>query len=216
MNIKLPQRLTDAIKAYQEECDKRDERKAGVRDRNSQLEADLAQARADLDAATDAALDNPSPENDQKEMELRRKVADLTLQVSGAGHRESRVQFNPKIRELAEAAIEIGREEARKYYEQNHEAAAQKIAEAKYAYLLALVEYRRLMNTAYGIYGASVRQTNESMDDPAKRPYFGEISPFYTSGSKPPYGIFETEVLHALKYGRIERSSCGKEREVAE
>lgn len=217
MTNKLPKRVADAIAAYRAAAESARENAKRAEDRAAELQAELERAKAELDAAVDAAILEPSQANARKEADLRKKVAELTLELGGAADRKRRAYTlgRQRERELALAAIKAGREEAERYYYERHDEALQRIADAKYAYLTACVDYYRLRRHASDIFQQAVSQTNPNyVQSSADAPNLRTESLFYRGGNRQIYGINELEVDRAVKHGQIRKTSCPKGKEI--
>ncbi|GAA4881600.1 hypothetical protein GCM10023310_72070 [Paenibacillus vulneris] len=213
---KLPERVQTAIAAYQETVQTATEQSRRVNDRAAEIQAELERARAELDAAVDKAIEDPALANTRKESELRKKVAELTLDLSGSEQRQRRASMMgmDKQRDLAQQAIKIGREEARKYFDEHYAEALRKIADAKYAYLKAVVDYHDMRKQAFNIWRESAEQTNANFA--GEKPSFPEESFSYRGGNRQEYGIVQQEVDNALKHGIIRKYSVADGREIEE
>lgn len=198
-----------AIDAYKEEEKKSSERARDVQQRNTVVAEELAKAQAELDAATDRAIDSPTEANIKKETEARRKVAELTLQANGADHRSQRAfaYGQGKLNELGRQAIALAHDEAVRYYNENYDAKLKEIEDAKAAYLKALVGFRQFRNEAAAIYYNTVRETNPSLTDRLSAPHFAEPAITHRNGDKQVYGINEQEVDLAFRNGIIRKWS---------
>ncbi|GAA4856563.1 hypothetical protein GCM10023310_39660 [Paenibacillus vulneris] len=119
-----------------------------------------------------------------------------------------------KQRDLAHEAIKIGREEARKYFDEHYDEALRKVADAKYAYLKAVVDYQDMRKQAFSIWRETVQQTNQNFAGEA--PSFPEVSFSYRGGSRQEYGIVQQEVDNALRHGIIRKYSVADGREIEE
>lgn len=207
--IKLPENVQRAIDAYKEEEKKNSERARDVQRRNTVVAEELAKAQAELDAATDRAIDSPTEANVRKETEARRKVAELTLQANGSDHRAQRAfaYGQDKLNELGRQAIALAHDEAVRYYNENYEAKLKEIEDAKVAYLKALVGFRQFRNEAAAIYYDTVRETNPHLTDRLSAPHFAEPAITHRNGDKQVYGINEQEVDLAFRNGIIRKWS---------
>lgn len=113
----MPESVRKAIDEYKAEDAKIKARAQEVQQRNAEFDEQLAKARAELDEATDRAIENPTEANIRKETEARKKVAELTLLASGGEHRARRAFHggSEKLATLARQAIALARTEAQKY-----------------------------------------------------------------------------------------------------
>ncbi|MDO3682208.1 hypothetical protein [Paenibacillus ehimensis] len=213
----LPEKVAAAIAAYKEALSGVTESAERVEARTNEIQTELARAKAELDAATDAAIENPTPANTRRETDLRKRVAELTLELSGAEHRKRRAfeLGQSKLSELARQAVVTGREEAVQFFEENHADKLKAIADAKYAYLQTLIGYHHFRKQAAAYYYEAVRQTNPSLFSQTDSPYFAEVS--FTDRSGPQiYGISPNEVDRAVRQGTIWRGSCEHGKEITE
>jgi|GEM_PF-6355382 len=205
--FKLPKRVADAIAEYQKHIAVGEAAAERVRARNVELTAELSTAEAELEAAMDRTIADPTPTNERKETELRRKVAELTMQVAGGVEREQRARQSGsgKERELRIAAATIGKEEAVRYFDENYDEVLEKIAAAKGAYLQSLVGYYDLQRNANNIWRQSSMGA-ENFDSIANavggHPNFRE-KVFTNRLGAPNHGIFEDEIRQAAGYGNI-------------
>ncbi len=215
----MPKRVTDAVEEYQKYKAAGEAASERVRSRNAELAVELAAAEQELDTAIDRAIMEPTPANEQKETEARRKVAELRMTTASGDERASRAfQVGAgRVSELRIEAARIGKEEAEKHFNGNVDQVKQAIADAKYAYLKALTDYRKLEREAgsiwhYGSDGAD--STSHVTRQVGGNPHFrGEVV-FTNTWGAPLHGIWSDEIDNAYKHGIIHSRSVGKEREI--
>lgn len=206
--VKLPENVQKAIDAYKTEEQKNQDRAQEVHQRNSAVAEELARAQAELDAATDRAIDSPTDANIRKETEARRKVADLMLQANGSDHRARRVFTGgqDRLNELGRQAIDLAYAEARRYYAENYDAKLKEIEDAKVAYLRTLAGFHQFKKEAEAIYYDTVRETNPHLVTNVSHPHFAEPAIKNRSDTQL-YGISEQEVDLAFQSGIIRKWS---------
>lgn len=210
------ERVKGLVEAYQAEQAKAQDRAASVELDSDRLQRELTEARRELDAATDAAIEDGSAAKREAERKARQKVAALEIDLTGVEHRTQRAFLvgAAKKAQLGDEAIRAGREEAEKHYRDNIAAVQEAIADAKYAYLMALVSYYTLRREANGIYNAAVIGTTGN-DSPSNRPSLApELLPFYIHGSRQVHGILPDEIERAFKDGTVLKRSVGEGREI--
>ncbi|NUU74247.1 hypothetical protein [Paenibacillus xylanilyticus] len=213
--MKMPQNLLTAIQAYQAENEKVVKATELHREQTEKLQAELDETHALLAAAVDKTLDEPIEENVVREAELQRRIAELEMENMAARSR-SDMMFSrsyAKLNELADAAIEIGRTESLKHFNDGFDAKVKAVEEAKYAYLTALVDLNRLRTDAWDIWMAASDGTNRNRAKNAQRPSFREITPFYR-GDRQVLGVTEQEISRAYKDGKIQWTSVAAGREI--
>ncbi|MFS0559606.1 hypothetical protein AB1K91_02595 [Terribacillus sp. 179-K 1B1 HS] len=180
-----------------------------IKTHNEKVAEELVVAKEELKAAMEAMGDDPSEENRIKENEMRRKVASLELEVSGAVERKSAVtnSKNMKIMALHEEVLRDARKEILVNYESKKDETLETIAKAKQAYLEAAKAYHDLiMVDSQGKYYDLARElgTNERMTKD-NAPNLSVHHPIYTDRASGPnkYGIIEPEVYRAWRRGEI-------------
>lgn len=213
--MKMPQNLLTAVKAYQEEQEKVTKATELHRQNTERVRAELEETNAQLVAAVDKTLDDPNEENVAHEAELQRKIVELEVEYRALSGRSDMMfsRSQGKLNELADAAIEIGRAEALKHYNDGFDAKVKAIEEAKYAYLTALVGLNTLRTESWDIWTAGGHGTNDNRVQYAQRPNFREITPFYRA-DRQVLGVTELEISRAHRDGKIEWSSVAAGREV--
>ncbi|MCC2250377.1 hypothetical protein JUJ52_10410 [Virgibacillus sp. AGTR] len=215
--MKMSKELEQLLKDYQTEDKEAQQRSEKTAKQVEELTDELAETKAKLAEAVDKSLENPTDHNAQAEHELRKKVAELELQLQGAQHKKSRAfGFNTSRKKgLAKQATEKAKQEAHKYYNDKQPKAAKKIEEAKLAYLNALADYHDLAKEAAQLQRDIAQQVGYQLDN---SDLVSNVSlyPFNFQGSRQVYGITEPEVLRAYKNGIIRKNSVaeGKQRGV--
>lgn len=214
--VKIPKRVQDAIDAYKELQAKGAKLKGAHQQRADEIAAEIVKVQAELATASNAALDDPTPANIAKETELQRKLAELRMEHTAAEERVSRAFSggSRRLAELADAAINAGREEAVRYYGANYDAKLKAVEDAKYAYLLTLVDLHKLKTDAYEIYRTAVHETNDSRAEHLQKPHFPEPTINWRGGDRQVWGVSDFETGRALKYGQILRTSVAPGREI--
>lgn len=214
----MPKRVTDVVESYQKHIAEGQSAAEKVRDRNVELASELAAAEMSLTEAMDRTIADPTSANEQKETTARRKVAELRMTVSGGDERASRAFLagTGKARELQLEAARIGKEEAERHFNDNIDRVKQAVADAKYAYLNALVDYHKLGRDAWSIWDYTNGGADASEYVKAQVggvPRFREVT-FTNHLSAPLYGIWDNEIIKAYKHGKIHRQSVGVDREI--
>lgn len=213
--MKIPRNLLTAIEAYQTESEKVSKATELHREHAAKLQAELDETHARLAVAVDKTLDDPTDENVAHEAELQRRIVELEMEVKAASSRADMVfsRSHAKLNELADAAIEIGRTESLKHFNDGFDAKISAIEEAKFAYLMALVDFHSLRTEAWDIWKTAGDGTNTSRANNAQRPYFTEITPFHR-GDRQVLGVNEREISRAYRDGVIEWTSVAKGRDI--
>lgn len=214
--MKMPQNLLTAVKAYQEEHEKVNKATELQRENTERVRVELEETNAQLVAAVDKTLDNPTAENAAHEAELQRKIVELEIEYRALNGRSDMMfsRSQSKLTELADAAIEIGRTESLKHYNDGFDAKVKAIEEAKHAYLTALVGLYNLRTESWDIWTAAGHGTNDNRVQYAQRPYFKEITPFHR-GDRQVLGVTEMEISRAFRDGKIEWTSVAEGRALA-
>lgn len=216
MMVKIPKRVQDAIDTYKELQAKGAKLKEAHQQRADEIAAEIAKVQAELAAASNAALDDPTPANIAKETELQRKLAELSMEHTAAEERVKRAFSgeSSRLAELADAAINAGREEAVRHYDANYDEKLKAVEDAKYAYLMALRGLHTLKTEAYEIYHTAVQETNSNRAEHLPKPYFTEPAINWRGGDRQVWGVSDVETGRALKYGQILRTSVAPGREI--
>lgn len=213
--MKMPQNLLTAIKAYQTESEKVSKATELHREQAAKLQAELDETHARLAVAVDKTLDDPIEENVAREAELQRKIVELEMEINTASGRADMMfsRSHAKLNELADAAIEIGRAESLKHFNDGFDAKVKAIEEAKFSYLTALVDLNTLRTNAWDIWKTAGDSTNSNRAKNVSSPHFREITPFHR-GDRQVLGINEREINRAYGAGVIEWTSVAEGREV--
>lgn len=211
--FKLPKNVQAAIDAYKQVESKMQQRRESVEDRKQRLQQELSETEEKLKQAMAVTLDNPTKANEEKETELRRKVADLKMAIAGAEERSNFAFYDgmDESKRLAKEAIALAKTEAERYFNENINDKLVAIKEAKYAYLKALVDAYDLKQDAYRIWRETGQLTNPNYLENTDSPYLN--NDIYNIPLTMPYhGLHPNEVVRAASYGVIETVSCGKDR----
>lgn len=216
--IKPSKRVTDAIAAYEAHIAGDRDRAARVQARSAELVQELPAAEAELQAAMDATIKDPTAENEHNEAEARRKVAEMRLQISGSEERAARA-FNLGSQEreqLAGEARRIAKAEAEAIFDEEYPKRLKAIADAKYAYLDALRGMHRFLNEVNEIHYGTQRVTGSTA--PGKipdHPKFWGIKPNfnYRQGERQVHGISASEMNDAFDRGIIRMRSVEEGRQ---
>ncbi|MGG3065156.1 hypothetical protein ABEO83_01665 [Bacillus glycinifermentans] len=181
-----------------------------IRGHNAKVADELAEAEAELKSAIEKLADDPSDANRTKEREVRRKVAELQLELNGAKERENIVfgLNSGKKSRLKIEILEMARDEIRANRDANEEKVLERIAKAKQEYLEASKSYYDLLITDGQKKYYDLVQEIEVPDHIAKQnePGLSVHHPIYTyrDNGRNIYGIFWDEVKQAWERGRIE------------
>ncbi|MEK6993449.1 hypothetical protein NST08_24585 [Paenibacillus sp. FSL K6-1566] len=215
MTIKLPTAVRTAVNAYTTESTKHETLIQSHRDVLDKLDADLRKTKADLASATQATIANPTADKIEAEAQYARKVKELEGDIVAAQERlqAARSAHSAQLGKLADEAINIGRDEAVRYFNEQRDTKLKAIEDAKHAYLAALVDLHTLRTEAYEIYRTAVNETNPARANRLESPNFTELTPFYRGGRQL-HGVSESEIIRAYKYGRIEPTSVADGREI--
>lgn len=213
--IKLPKPARTAVDAYKAEESKHEALVQAHQDVLDKLNEDMAKTRAELASATANTIANPTAAKIEAEAQAARKVKELEVDIAAAQERlrAARSTHTAQISQLADEAINVGRDEAVRYFNEQREAKLKAIEDAKHAYLTALVGLHTLRTEAYEIYRTAVDETNSARADRLPSPHFAELTPFYR-GVRQLHGVSEQEILRAYKYGKIEKTSVADGREI--
>lgn len=116
------------------------------------------------------------------------------------------------LEKLAAEALQLAKQVSADYYNEGMGTVEKALADAKFAYLQAVVAYRMHKLKARDIVTEAARNVDryERLDN-QNYPYYREI-PVLANGYRSLYNLHENEVLRALNLGRIEPESCGQER----
>lgn len=217
VKIEKSKELKDLIKKYHEQCEQNDTRRRQVEEQTKQLQTELAQAQRKLEQAMDATLADPTDANMKKERELRRKIAELELDLKGAQGRKDRAfrSGTADANATARQAVNLAKQEAQDAIAQYFDTVKKRIEDAKYEYLKALVGYHQFeLDVEQGIFFDTVKAVGQSNTD-VQRPYVPSVQflappSYYTNY----HGVVETEVSRAYKWGKITRGSVRPEREI--
>ncbi|HBU80873.1 MAG TPA: hypothetical protein DEF35_04425 [Paenibacillus sp.] len=213
--MKMPQNLVTAVKAYQTEYEKVIKATELHKGQTEKLQAELDETHALLAIAVDKTLDNPIEENLARESELQRRIVEIEMESKAANSRSDMVfsRSHAKLNELADAAIEIGRAESLKHFNDGFDAKVKAIEEAKYAYLTALTDFHTLRTDAWDIWKTAGDGTNSNRANNAQRPNFREITPFHR-GDRQVLGVTELEISRAYRDGKIQWTSVAEGRAI--
>lgn len=213
---KLPRRVQAAIDAYKEVAGKATKLSEEHRSQAEDTAKEIERVKAELISAADAALDDPSKASLERESALQRKLIELQLAQNASQERSRRAfgRSSHRLSELADAAINAGREAAFEHFQSHFNEKLRAVEDAKYQYLKALVDLNTLKGEAYGIYETAVTETNPNRAEQMARPHFTELTLFYRGGDRQLHGISESEIIRAYKYGKIERTSVAEGREI--
>ncbi|API93496.1 MULTISPECIES: hypothetical protein [unclassified Virgibacillus] len=217
VKVEKSQELRDLIAKYQQQREQTEERQKQAKEQADKIQAELSQAQRKLEQAMDATLADPSNKNQEKERELRRKIADLQLDLQGAQGRKDRAfrSGSSDANTTARQAVNLAKQEAQDAVAQHFDAVKKRIEDAKYEYLKALVGYRQFeLDIERGIFFDTVEAVNQS-NTKVQRPYVPSVQflappSYYTNY----HGVVETEVSRAYKHGKITRGSVRPEREI--
>lgn len=214
--MEMSKQLEQLVADYKKEDKAAVERSQKTAEQVAEYTEKLAEARAKLKRAIDASLENLTEENAQAEHESRKEVTELELKLKGAEDRKARAfSFNGSRKQaLSKQAVELAKKEAQEYYHNNQPKAAQKVADAKVAYLGALADYYKLGEEAKNLQKSVADQVGFNMQN-LDFIHTSALHPFYFGGSKQLYGVTEREVLSAINNGIIRKNSVedGNERE---
>lgn len=213
--IKLPKPARTAVDAYKAENSKHEALVQAHRDVLDKLEAELTKTKAELAGATAATVAKPTADKIEAEAQAARKVKELEADIAAAQERLQAANsvHTSQLVKLADEAINVGREEAVRYFNEQRGAKLKAIEDAKFAYLDALVGLHTLRTEAHEIYRTAVDETNSARADRLPSPHFAELTPFYR-GSRQLHGVSEQEIVRAYKYGKIEKTSVADGREI--
>jgi hypothetical protein len=212
----LPQTVQTAITAYQEEKAKVGKAVELHQDSAAKYKQQLAETQAELAVAQDNTLTDPTEANVQREADMQRKIAELTVNVAAAEERSTTVSINAsgRITALADEAIEAARIEALRHFHDNYDAKLKAIEDAKYSYLQAVVDLHTLRTEAYNIWFNTGQETNPNRLEKATRPYFPELTLHYRGGARQIHGVSQLETARAYSDGKIYRTSVAEGREI--
>lgn len=216
IKIEKSKELKELIEQFQKERGKQSRHQDKSQEQAESIEQELIETRDQLEQAMDDTLELSNEANLAKERELRRKIAELELDLEGARARKSRAfhRGSNDATAVAKRAVTLAKEEAQTQYHANIDEAKAKVADAKYAYLKSLIEYREFTDDVSALFFDVVRAVDQPNTD-VQRPHVEELRPFLDSRTYDNYyGILEHEVNNAYKYGKIERGSVKPEREI--
>lgn len=213
---KLPKKVQEAIAAYKEVAGNAGKLSVEHRSQAEETAKEIDRVQAELDSATDAALEDPSEANLEREAALQRKLIELQFVKNASEERSTRAfgRSSHRLAVLADAAINAGREAALEHFQKHFDEKLRAVEDAKYQYLKALVDLNTLKGEAYGIYETAVTETSPNRADQLARPHFTELTLFYRGGDRQLHGISENEIIKAYKYGKIANTSVADGREI--
>lgn len=214
--MEMPQTVQTAIKAYQEEKAKVDKAAGLHQDSATKYKEQLVDVRTQLVAAEDKTFSDPSEENVQREMDLQRKIVELTMNIAAAEERSVTVNSrgSGRLVALADEAIEAARTEALRHFSDNYDAKLKVIEDAKHNYLQALTDLHTLRMESYNLWQDAGQETNPNRLERGVRPSFPELPLQYRGGSRQVHGISELEAMRAYRDGKIYKSSVAEGREI--
>ncbi|QOS80990.1 hypothetical protein JNUCC31_09020 [Paenibacillus sp. JNUCC31] len=214
--MKLPQTVQTAITAYQEEKAKVGKAVELHQDSSAKYRQQLEDAHSELAVAQNTTLTDPSEANVQREADLQRKIAELTVNVAAAEERSTTVSINAsgRITALADEAIELARVEALRHFHDNYDAKLKAIEDAKYEYLQSIVNLHALRKEAYNIWFNTGQETNPNRLEKSVKPAFPELTLHYRGGSRQVHGVSELETARAYRDGKVYRTSVAEGREI--
>lgn len=217
VKVEKSQELKDLIAKYHHQQRQIEERRKQAQEQAEKVQAELSQAHQQLERAMDDTLADPSKENEEKERQLRRKIADLQFDLQGAQGRKDRAfrSGSSDANATARQAVHLAKQEAQDAIAQHFDTVKKRIEDAKYEYLKALVGYRQFELDVEGeLFFDTVEAVNQS-NTKVQRPIVPSIQ-FLAPPSyyKNYYGVVETEVSRAYKRGIITRGSVRPEREI--
>jgi hypothetical protein len=177
------------------------------------VRAELAAAEAELPVAMDACITDACAANFDAETELRKRIADLNVQLEGAIERKRRAHLisSETSRAIAHQAIEASREEAVNQYGENIGGVLQSIADAKAAYLTALKAYHTLRVDVGAMCTEALDATHTARDAYGIPSFNPVLNPFYYHGAGQKYGVTDHEIREAMDHGIIRKTSVASE-----
>lgn len=161
------------------------------------------QAHQQLEQAMDETIADPSEANEEKERQLRRKIADLQLDLQGAQGRKDRAfkSGSADANATARQAVHLAKQEAQDAIAQHFDTVKKRIEDAKYEYLKAFVGYRQFeLDVKQGIFFDTVEAVNQSNTN-VQYPSVPILYPFrFPSNGDNFYGVVDEEVSRAYKH----------------
>lgn len=217
VKVEKSQELKDLIAKYHHQQRQIEERRKQAQEQAEKVQAELSQAHQQLERAMDDTLVDPSKENEEKERQLRRKIADLQLDLQGAQGRKDRAfrSGSSDANATARQAVHLAKQEAQDAIAQHFDTVKKRIEDAKYEYLKALVGYRQFeLDVEQGIFFDTVQAVGQENTN-VQRPSVPILYPFrFPSQGDNFYGVVDVEVSRAYKSGIITRGSVRPEREI--
>ncbi|AUJ25840.1 hypothetical protein [Virgibacillus dokdonensis] len=217
VKVEKSQELKDLIAKYHHQQQQIEERRKQAQEQAEKVQAELSQAHQQLERAMDDTLADPSEANEEKERQLRRKIADLQLDLQGAQGRKDRAfrSGSSDANATARQAVHLAKQEAQDAIAQHFDTVKKRIEDAKYEYLKALVGYRQFeLDVEGGIFFDTVQAVGQENTN-VQRPSVPILYPFrFPSDGDNFYGVVDVEVSRAYKRGIITRGSVRPEREI--
>lgn len=216
IKIEKSKELKKLIEQYQNERDKQSRHQDKSEQQAQEIEQELIKKHNELEQAMDDSLEIANEANLTKERELRRKIAELELDLEGARARKDRAfrRGGNDATTIAKQAVELAAKEAEAQYNEHVDAAKSKVEDAKYEYLKSLIEYKQFTDDVSSLFVDTVQDV-EQTNTKVQRPHVHELRPFLDSRTYNNYhGISAHEINNAYKYGKIERGSVKPEREI--
>ncbi|PLR65979.1 hypothetical protein [Bacillus sp. UMB0893] len=215
MTIKKSTQLTKLINDTKAEAVKVHEQTARIEQLKEKIESEIAQGKGELHELVGALIADPSDVNRAAEVKLRTKIEGLEKELESMADRQKYIseEFSKNSTKLLRESVDKAIQEAQSHINENVDAAAKRVEEAKYEYLLSLVAYHEVGNEAHKLVTGVQNELN-TMYGTDKLPYAPEINLFYTAGDKQLHGIFQKEALDAMKFGIIEKTSVAEGRHI--
>ncbi|QQK74223.1 hypothetical protein HUG15_00370 [Salicibibacter cibarius] len=211
-NYDMPKSVQEKINEYERIGD---DRKAAVgqhNDRAEELSAEKIKKETELKALVDEGVRNPSKLDEAKETELRRDIASLEFQITGAQDRAKRARSLDRDDQNRAAidAIQTAKDYSDRKYRKEYPEKLQAIAEAKTAYLQTLADYHDLKEKCTDVVHEAARQTQPNKLDHVGRPYasrhpiaWNHHDSAYSDGSR--YTVTTIELNNALDHGVVKQ-----------
>lgn len=216
IKVEKSKELKGLIEQYQKERDKMGRHHEKSDKQAEKIERELEKTKQELEQAMDATLEQASEANLAKERELRRKIAELELDLAGAKARRSRSfkRGSDQATAIAEKAVELAKKEAQELHDKHIDEMKKRVEDAKYEYLKSLIAYKQFTDDVGAIFFDTIHAVDQT-NTKVQRPRVEELRPFLDAryyGNY--YGIFDYEINAAYKHGKIERGSVKPEREI--
>lgn len=213
--MKKSTQLQKLINDTKAETVKIHEQTARIEQLKEKIESEIAQGKGELHELVGILIADPSDANRAAEVKLRTKIEGLEKELDSMADRQKYIseEFSKNSTKLLRESVDKAIEEAQAHINTKVEAAAKRVEEAKYEYLLSLVAYHKIGNEARKMVIDTQNELN-TLYGSDKLPYIPELHLFNTASERQLHGTFQNEQLDALKSGIIRKTSVAEGRAI--